>query len=96
MQILLSTQNEAIIAIDEDIDQAEEAVDQGSKELVKATEIRKNSRKVLWIITIVVAILLLLLGLYIYINFIRPVTTAVSDVVDTVTPNNDNNNNNNN
>lgn len=96
MQILLSTQNEAIIAIDEDIDQAEEAVEQGSKELVKATEIRKNSRKVLWIITIVVAILLLLLGLYIYINFIRPVTTAVSDVVDTVTPNNDNNNNNNN
>jgi len=91
MQTLLVTQNEAIITIEDQIDEAEDAVQQASNEMVKAVEIRKNSRKILWIITIIVVILLLLLGLYIYINFIRPVTNAVSDVVDTVTPNNNNN-----
>lgn len=93
MNIMLKTQNDVILTIDEHIDEAEEKVQQASNEMVKAVETRKNSRKLLWIITAIVVILLILFALYIYINFIRPVTSAVSDVVDTVTPNNDNNNN---
>jgi len=91
MQTMLVTQNEAIISIEDQVDQAEDAVEKASNEMHKAVEIRKGSRKVLWIITIIVVILLLLLALYIYINFIKP----VSDAVDSVIPDSNNNNNNN-
>jgi len=47
MQTMLVTQNEKIITIEDTIDQAEEAVEQASNEMVKAVEKRKNSRKVI-------------------------------------------------
>jgi len=92
MQTMLVAQNEKIITIEDTIDQAEEAVEQASDEMVKAVEKRKSSRKTLWIITIIVVVLLLLLALYIYINFIKPIVDTTSDVVDTFTPDNNNNN----
>jgi len=86
MQTMLVTQNEKIITIEDTVDQAQETVEQASNEMVKAVEKRKSSRKVLWIITVIVAILLLLLFLYIYINFIKPIIDTTSSVVDTFTP----------
>jgi len=88
MQTMLVTQNEAIIAIEDQVDEAEDAVQQASNEMVKAVEKRKSSRKILWIITLIILVLLVLLGLYIYVNFIRPVSEAVSDTVDAFTPQN--------
>jgi len=90
MQTMLVTQNEAIIAIEDQVDEAEDAVQQASNEMVKAVEKRKSSRKVLWIITIIVVILLVLLFLYIYINFIKPLSDTVSSAVDTFTPDSNN------
>ena len=46
MQTMLATQNETLITIENQIDQAEDAVQQASNEMVKAVEIRKRSRKV--------------------------------------------------
>lgn len=91
MQTMLATQNETLITIENQIDQAEDAVQQASNEMVKAVEIRKKSRKLLWIITIIVVILLLLLGIYIYANVIKP----AKDTVESFVPKSDNNNNNN-
>jgi len=88
---MLATQNETLITIENQIDQAEDAVQQASNEMVKAVEIRKKSRKLLWIITIIVVILLLLLGIYIYANVIKP----AKDTVESFVPKSDNNNNNN-
>jgi len=87
MQTMLATQNEAIISIENTVDQAEEAVQQGSNEMVKAIEKRKSSRKILWIITLIILILLILLFMYIYVNFIKPVSETVSDTVGAFTPN---------
>jgi len=86
MQTMLVTQNEAIIAIEDQVDEAEDAVQQASNEMVKAVEKRKSSRKILWIITLIIVVLLALLFLYIYVNFIRPVSDAVSSTVDAFTP----------
>ncbi|ORX51486.1 t-SNARE [Piromyces finnis] len=46
MQTMLVTQNEAIISIENQVDEAEDAVQQASEEMVKAVEKRKSSRKV--------------------------------------------------
>lgn len=94
MQTMLATQNETLITIENQIDQAEDAVQQASNEMVKAVEIRKRSRKLLWIITIIVVVLLLFLGIYIYATFIRPVANTASDAINTLNGSDNNNNNN--
>jgi len=68
MQNMLVTQNEVLVSIEDNVDEAEDKVQQGSNELVKAVKIRKNSRKTLWIITAIIFVILLLIGIYIYIN----------------------------
>jgi t-SNARE complex subunit (syntaxin) len=93
MQTMLVTQNEAIISIEDTVDQAEHAVQQGSDEMVKAIKTRKGSRKVLWIITAIIVVLLILLGSYIYINFIKPAIDAGNSIVDAVIPDSNNNQN---
>ncbi|ORX57292.1 t-SNARE [Piromyces finnis] len=73
MNNMLVTQNETINIIEENVDTAEYNVEEASKELTKAIEIRKSSRKKLWIITciifVIIAIGLFLASPYI-INFI--------------------------
>jgi len=86
MQTMLVTQNDKIITIEETVDQAQDAVEQASDEMVKAVEKRKSSRKMLWIITLIVAVILILLFLYIYSMFIKPAIDGAKDVIDTVTP----------
>jgi len=66
MQNMLVTQNDVMISIEDNVDQAEDAVQKGSSEMVKAIEIRKSSRKKLWIITAIIAIILLIIGIYLY------------------------------
>jgi len=46
MNNMLVTQNETINIIEENVDNAEYNVEEASKELTKAIEIRKKSRKV--------------------------------------------------
>jgi len=65
MQNMLVAHNEAIITIEEDVDQAEDALQHGNKEMTKAIAYRKSSRKKLWYITIIIAVILLILLLYI-------------------------------
>jgi len=69
MNNMLITQNETINIIEENVDNAEYNVEEASKELTKAIEIRKSSRKKLWIITIIVLILLVILFLWLYTTF---------------------------
>jgi len=66
MQNMLITQNDVMVTIEDNIDQAEVAVEQGSSEMVKAVKLRKSSRKTLWIITAIIAVILLLVGIYLY------------------------------
>jgi len=47
MNNMLITQNETINVIEENVDTAEYNVEEASKELTRAIEIRKKSRKVL-------------------------------------------------
>jgi len=90
MQTMLVTQNDAIISIEDTVDQAEHAVQQGSDEMVKAIKTRKGSRKILWIITAIILVLLILLGSYIYATFIKPAIDAGSNIVDAVIPDSNN------
>jgi len=46
MQNMLVTQNDVMVTIEENVDQADDAVQKGSSEMVKAIELRKSSRKV--------------------------------------------------
>jgi len=66
MNFMLTTQNETIQIIDEKMDEVDVQVEEGSKQLTQAIEIRKSSRKKLWIITAIVAVVLLILALFIY------------------------------
>jgi len=67
MQTMLATQNEVMISIEDNVDQADEAVTKGSKELTNAVELSKHSRKLKWIITgIIAAIILIFFMVYIY------------------------------
>ncbi|ORX63865.1 t-SNARE [Anaeromyces robustus] len=80
MQTMLATQNEVMVTIDENIDQADVAVTKGSKELTNAVELSKHSRKLKWIITgIIAAVIFIFFMIYIY----------------PLIPKDDNNNNNN-
>jgi len=69
MNNMLITQNETINIIEENVDNAEYNVEEASKELTKAIEIRKSSRKKLWIITCIVLVVLLILFLWLYTTF---------------------------
>jgi t-SNARE complex subunit (syntaxin) len=66
MQNMLVTQNDVMVTIEENVDQADDAVQKGSSEMVKAIELRKSSRKKLWIITGIIAVILLIIGIYLY------------------------------
>ncbi|KAG4093537.1 t-SNARE [Neocallimastix lanati (nom. inval.)] len=66
MNYMLTTQNETIEIIEDNIDTAEVHVDEASKELIKTVEIRKSSRKKLWMITGIIAVVLLILILFLY------------------------------
>ncbi|ORX80731.1 t-SNARE [Anaeromyces robustus] len=79
MNNMLITQNETINIIEENVDNAEYNVEEASKELTRAIEIRKSSRKKLWIITIIILIVLLILFIWLcftlrplYEIFIKP------------------------
>jgi len=79
MNNMLVQQNETINIIEENIDTAEYNVEEASKELTKAIEIRKKSRKRLWIITgivfivIVVLIIMFLPQILTIINWIKAI-----------------------
>jgi len=44
----LATQNDILVSVEENIDDTEFEVNQGSSEMVKAIKIRKSSRKVIF------------------------------------------------
>ncbi|ORX52563.1 hypothetical protein BCR36DRAFT_369359 [Piromyces finnis] len=56
------TQNDIMVSIKENVDQVDEAVQQGSSEMTKAIKIRQSSRKKLWITTVIITILILVIG----------------------------------
>ncbi|ORY69348.1 t-SNARE [Neocallimastix californiae] len=58
MNNMLITQNETINVIEENVDTAEYNVEEASKELTRAIEIRKKSRKKLWIITGIILVVI--------------------------------------
>jgi len=60
MNNMLETQNETINVIEDNVNEAEYCVEDASKELTEAVKIRKRSRKLLWIITIIIFVLILL------------------------------------
>jgi len=76
MNNMLVTQNEAINIIEDNMEMAEYEVEEASKELTKAVEIRKSSRKKLWIIT---CIILVIIGILIF--MFLPQLKAAFDVI---------------
>ncbi|ORX76318.1 t-SNARE [Anaeromyces robustus] len=69
MNNMLITQNEVINIIEENIDDVDYNVEVASKELTRAIEIRKSSRKKLWWITLIVTIILIIFVLWLYFAF---------------------------
>ncbi|ORY67880.1 t-SNARE [Neocallimastix californiae] len=96
MNNMLVTQNETINIIEENVDNAEYNVEEASKELTKAIEIRKKSRKRLWIITgivfviIVVVIIMFLPQILTFISWIKKIFSfGKSDDAETANTNAD-------
>jgi len=89
MNNMLVTQNETINIIEENVDQVEYNVEEASKELTKAIEIRKSSRKKLWYITAIVTVILIVL-IIMFLDPILRIINTILGVKDMVTGGDDN------
>lgn len=62
MQNILNTQNDVLVSVEENIDQVDYTVQQGSSEMVKAVKHRKSGRKILQIVTSTIVVILIIIG----------------------------------
>ena len=65
-----------IDTIDTHVEMTQHHVQEGSKEVSKAIDLRKKSRKKLWWIVVLVIILLIILGIVLYIYVGKPILDA--------------------
>ncbi|KAJ3228269.1 Plasma membrane t-SNARE, secretory vesicle fusion [Chytriomyces hyalinus] len=72
MQSLIETQQEMINNVEANVENAVVYVEEGSKELTKAVQYRKQTRKKQWWILYLVLAILLVVGIVVYFQVIRP------------------------
>ncbi|KAJ3232118.1 Plasma membrane t-SNARE, secretory vesicle fusion [Chytriomyces hyalinus] len=72
MQALIETQQEMINNVEANVENAVVYVEEGSKELTKAVQYRKQTRKKQWWILYLILAIVLIVGIVVYFQVIRP------------------------